>query len=344
MVLKQHHQQPISLSSVILASQCYNRWLEDIRQTIWDRTAFENEMIPSDEALLLHWKRSCWVIHSKQITTLWPLNQSHWCLNDSELTMVWDSESNITAVRRRVTSLLRGCKCTTGCTGLCGCRRKMIRCSVGCQCINCSNTEEVTKQTQRDEMAEIALEEESYSTDDEADATQDIIDQVLGREKEGKCYSQMRLTVVIWRIYNNHTWSSACPPKYCINCMPSPTWFVMYTCRLIVYIDFMSWYFIFWQISVYNTWAVVSLHTYLCHSSAPRCAHFSLLRGSPLCERPSNFAEGSPVKLTTTTTANLACTSILRLLSLHLCLRTLWSKFVIPGSDWRWSREGKVHL
>ena len=27
-------------------------WLEDIRQTIWDRIQFENEMIPSTEALL----------------------------------------------------------------------------------------------------------------------------------------------------------------------------------------------------------------------------------------------------------------------------------------------------
>ena len=43
--------------------QHHSRWLDDIRQTIWYRTKFENEMIASDEALMLHWKRTCWVLH-----------------------------------------------------------------------------------------------------------------------------------------------------------------------------------------------------------------------------------------------------------------------------------------
>ena len=41
----------------------HSAWLEDIRQNISYRIKFENEMVPSDEALKLHWKRSCWVIH-----------------------------------------------------------------------------------------------------------------------------------------------------------------------------------------------------------------------------------------------------------------------------------------
>ena len=176
----------------LTVQQQHSRWLEDIRQNIWDRTAFENEMIPSDEALLLHWKRSCWVVHmwqqaDRNTMTLEPITQCGWSLNNGELTVIWDSESNVTAVRQRVTSLLRGCRCTTGCTGLCGCRRKKIQCSIGCQCINCSNTEEVIQQ---DEMAEIALEEESYTTDIEVHDTEDIIDQIFGKG-EGREVSEI---------------------------------------------------------------------------------------------------------------------------------------------------------
>ena len=40
----------------------HEAWLNDIRQNIWDRITFENEMIPSHEALWHHWRRSCWVI------------------------------------------------------------------------------------------------------------------------------------------------------------------------------------------------------------------------------------------------------------------------------------------
>ena len=144
-------------------------------------------MIPSDEALLFHWKRACWVLHmwkqaDQNTMTLEPITQYGWSINEGELTVVWDSDRNISAVRQRVSSLLRGCKCTTGCNALCGCRRKKMRCSVGCQCINCSNIEEVTKQRQIEEIAEIALEEETYTTDTEADM-EDIMEKVFGGEE-----------------------------------------------------------------------------------------------------------------------------------------------------------------
>ena len=41
----------------------HSKWLESIRQAIWYRVKFENEEIPSDDALMLHWKRSCWIMH-----------------------------------------------------------------------------------------------------------------------------------------------------------------------------------------------------------------------------------------------------------------------------------------
>ncbi len=41
--------------------QQHRDWLRSIRNTIWYRTKFENEMVASDEALMFHWKRVCWV-------------------------------------------------------------------------------------------------------------------------------------------------------------------------------------------------------------------------------------------------------------------------------------------
>ena len=49
---------------------------------------------------------------------------------------------NMSAVRERVHSLLRGCKCSEGCVNKrCGCRSKGKLCSIGCQCLNCVNTD-----------------------------------------------------------------------------------------------------------------------------------------------------------------------------------------------------------
>ena len=51
---------------------------------------------------------------------------------------------NVSAVRERVHSLLRGCKCSKGCVNKrCGCRSKGKLCSIGCQCLNCVNTDNV---------------------------------------------------------------------------------------------------------------------------------------------------------------------------------------------------------
>lgn len=42
--------------------QNHEAWLENIRQCIWDRIQFENEMIPNNDALHRHWRRVCWVL------------------------------------------------------------------------------------------------------------------------------------------------------------------------------------------------------------------------------------------------------------------------------------------
>lgn len=41
----------------------HREWIDEIRQTISDRTTYDTGMIPSTEALFYHWKRTCWILH-----------------------------------------------------------------------------------------------------------------------------------------------------------------------------------------------------------------------------------------------------------------------------------------
>ena len=142
-------------------------------------------MLPSTEALFLHWQRSCWVIHmweqaDRNTMTLEPITHHGWNITDEKLTVVWDTPQNIQAVRDRVKLLLRGCKCVTGCTtGRCGCKKMNQHCSKGCECKNCANITTVENET---DIADIALEEE-YRTSENIDSdTDEIMDWVFGNE------------------------------------------------------------------------------------------------------------------------------------------------------------------
>ena len=123
--------------------QQHTEWLHNIRQTMWDRIQFENEMVPSTDALHQHWKRSCWVLDlwnqaEKNILNPKLLTEYGW-LKDGGI--VWDSDTNIKEIMLRVTGLLKGCGCKTGCqTQRCGCKGKNKKCGEGCECRNCLNT------------------------------------------------------------------------------------------------------------------------------------------------------------------------------------------------------------
>ena len=59
-------QSPLSLHSKfedLSIEQQHYKWIDHIRQTMWYRTNFENEMLASNDALMLHWKRTCWILH-----------------------------------------------------------------------------------------------------------------------------------------------------------------------------------------------------------------------------------------------------------------------------------------
>ena len=106
----------------------------------------ECEMVPSYDALILHWKRFCWIIHmwreaNRAQQVFKPLAGNGWEMVKSEIQVVWDSQENIEDVRSRVEQLTTGCQCVTGCdTNRCGCRKNGKLCSAGCNCKNCQNT------------------------------------------------------------------------------------------------------------------------------------------------------------------------------------------------------------
>ena len=153
----------------------HKAWIDDIRQNIADWATFDTSMIPSTEALFYHWKRTCWILHmwgqaGHKEMVLEPISNFGWSVTSDILKVLWDTEENIQRVQERGSSLLKGCKCATGCTTrVCGCRKKATKCNAGCQCTNCKNQGETIMEVNGDEVAMLALEEEqdSLEVDDE---------------------------------------------------------------------------------------------------------------------------------------------------------------------------------
>lgn len=92
---------PQSLFNVSAASsptEQHIKWLDQIRQGIWDRITLENETIPSFTALQLHWRRSCWIAHMWQqaLSNQMELATMHgngWVKEgDGGLQMMWETE------------------------------------------------------------------------------------------------------------------------------------------------------------------------------------------------------------------------------------------------------------
>ena len=124
----------------------HHKWLDDLRDRIWGKIKYEEEMVPSSEALHRHWKRSCWIIDmwqqaEKNQMTLRPLEGNGWKIIDQgTLEIDWDSKENVETVRHRVALLTKGCNCKTGCrTSRCGCVKRNGKCGAGCNCQNCCN-------------------------------------------------------------------------------------------------------------------------------------------------------------------------------------------------------------
>lgn len=138
----------ISFAGASSDHEQHHQWLDHIRQTIWDRIAFESDTIPSLTALESHWLRSWWVLHYWQQAesnhiVLTTLDGNGWAKDsDGNLNIFWDSEENMLKVKKRVQLLMKGCGCKSGCrTKRCGCLKNGSTCGPGCRCTDCENTE-----------------------------------------------------------------------------------------------------------------------------------------------------------------------------------------------------------
>ena len=120
-------------------------WLKSIRTTIWERVKFENEMLPSDDALLYHWKRTCWIANMwKQadynIINVDEMVGNGWVEDGDNIKVQWDSDKNRETIKQRVANLMKGCSCKAGCrTARCGCKKRGEECREGCACKDCEN-------------------------------------------------------------------------------------------------------------------------------------------------------------------------------------------------------------
>ncbi len=107
-----------------------------------------------------------------------------WKIHNNSLTIDWDSPANVADVDARGTGLLKGCKCKAGCsTKRCSCRNKGRNCSIGCDCINCTNTEMKENDELLDIVVDEYLTEVTRESSDVLDEANDILDWVFGSEE-----------------------------------------------------------------------------------------------------------------------------------------------------------------
>ena len=110
--------------------------------------------------------------------TLLPLDGNGWLrVSDEELAIDWDSQDNIQQVRDRVSLLLKGCGCKSGCkTNRCSCRKKEKCCGPGCRC-NCENSIHPQPEENRDISHIMHIEE---IIQDEHEVTVNLEDDIDG--------------------------------------------------------------------------------------------------------------------------------------------------------------------
>ena len=126
------------------ALDLHTSWLDFLRERIWSKIKYEEEMIPSTDALRRHWMRTCWVasVWSQTIENniMYPsLEGNGWKQPDSNTLIIdWDSNENITNIRSAVALIKKGCGCKMGCVSAhCRCRRGGGYCGPGCKCVRC---------------------------------------------------------------------------------------------------------------------------------------------------------------------------------------------------------------
>ena len=139
----------------INAEEHHMQWYNGIREKIWERITFEDQLPPRWDALKLHWLRCLWVIdywrqsHLNTITLL-PIEWFGWVTESGSVQVDWDSPENLQKTRESVAFLTHGCGCKTGCaTARCKCVKLGQLCGPGCNCsrgTECQNTARKTNE------------------------------------------------------------------------------------------------------------------------------------------------------------------------------------------------------
>ena len=116
-------------------------WLSEIRNSVMFRSPSEEYYIPSDDALRMHWYRSCWVSqvwHQANNNTIqFPDLTSHgWLIENESLLVKWDSELNFKKTDNFVKLWTKGCGCKKDLckSKRCGCSSQEKPCGPGCLC------------------------------------------------------------------------------------------------------------------------------------------------------------------------------------------------------------------
>ena len=184
-----HHQQ-------------HNQWLDLIRDRVWPRIQFEEDIIPSSDALFRHWRRSCWVSsvwrQAASNHIVYPqLEDFGWRKPDSNTLVIdWDSEANLSKIKERVALIRKGCSCKTGCSSArCKCKKHNSHCGPGCKCTGCTNLPAEALATAQEETSDSESEASSSNCSGELlnlEVNQLMFD-VFG-ENEGNDLHSMEVT------------------------------------------------------------------------------------------------------------------------------------------------------
>ena len=174
-------------SDTLSTLQHHVSWLDFIRDRVWSKIHYEEDMIPSFTALERHWKRCCWVQAvwrqaDLNLISYPPVSGNGWTVSASGNVMIdWDSDENMSQVRSRVALIKKGCACKTGCTSSrCKCKKSGNYCGPGCKCISCCNAPGANPH----DVENNSSDSEESITDDIQDEVNTIMRDVFGTDSE----------------------------------------------------------------------------------------------------------------------------------------------------------------
>ena len=150
-------------------------FLSEIRKAS-AKCTFEDELMPSEAALRLHWQRCCWVSTVWQLSPHWnfsypDISEYGWTIDDNGVQILWDSPENIIEIQANVLYLTRGCGCKKSkCkTNVCKCKKADPPriCGPGCSCVDCENVNVSVVEDDNSEYSDSDIDSENSEGEEE---------------------------------------------------------------------------------------------------------------------------------------------------------------------------------